>query len=61
MSSPARIELHCEIDSLRPPIRGRFRDAAGHSREFCGWAELGSALVALAEDATTDPQSQEQR
>ncbi len=42
-------ELVCEIDTIDPRIRGRIRDRTGRSREFCGWTELGSALVALAE------------
>lgn len=51
MSSPRPIGLHCEIDSLEEPIRGRIGDGRGRSVEFRGWIELAAVLTELAQEA----------
>lgn len=54
MSSPEPIDLHCEIDSLEEPIRGRIGNRRGRCVEFHGWIELAAVLTDVAEDARSE-------
>jgi len=50
VSSTSPIGIHCEIDSLEEPIRGRLSDERGRAVEFSGWMEFSTVLIDLAED-----------
>jgi hypothetical protein len=52
MATPARLEVHLELEVGGEPIRGRISAEGTPSRSFTGWLELTSRLVDLINGAT---------